>query len=141
MTPEQKLKHAMLLIAIGAGSLEFTGEITVANVDSLWAELASNDLQFDLMEEFRSCGVETGLTAPYSRDTRHYESCSVASQMPDGSWVGWTHWYGGGKHSQPSAIPWMDEAYDLNCTEVPTVVMVQTFTRPADAPKANPLES
>ena len=141
MTPEQKLKHAMLSIAIDANSMEFTEELTDANVDLLWNELAANDLQFDLMEEFRSCGTDTHLPVPYNRSARNYESCSVASQMPDGSWVGWTHWYGGGKHSQPSAIPWMDEAYDLNCTEVPTMVMVQTFTRPEDAPKATPLES
>lgn len=27
-------------------------------------------------------------------------------QAPDGTWVGWTYWYGGGKYAEPSAIPW-----------------------------------
>ena len=53
--------------------------------------------------------------------------------MPDGSWVGWTYWYGGGKYGEPEAIDWMDDAYDLACTEEEKVVTVRTFTKQVPA--------
>jgi len=66
---------------------------------------------------------------------RHYESKAVAMKMPDGSWIGWTYWYGGGKHGEPEAIDWMNEAYDVDCHEEEKVVVVQTFKvrEPVDA--------
>lgn len=72
--------------------------------------------------------METGLPAPSSR---HYESEAVAYQYVDGSWVGWSYWYGGGKHGEPEAIDWMEDAYDVNCTEEEKVVVVRTFTAKA----------
>jgi hypothetical protein len=38
--------------------------------------------------------------------------------MLDGSWVGWTYWYGGGKHGEPGSIKWVEDAYDVVMTEV-----------------------
>ena len=38
-------------------------------------------------------------------------------EMLDGSWVGWTYFFGGGKHGEPSEMPWMEDAYDV-ATEV-----------------------
>ena len=68
--------------------------------------------------------METGLKCEWSR---HYESKAVAMKFPDGSWVGWTYWYGGGKHGEPSSIEWMDDAYDVDCHEEEKMVVVQTF--------------
>ena len=70
--------------------------------------------------------VETDISTEWSR---HYESNGVASRMPDGSWVGWTYWYGGGKHGEPGAIDWMSEAYDLDVVEEEKIVIVRTFTK------------
>ena len=121
MTPEQKLKHAMLLWA------DVTETITADNVDELFdSELVEKDQHWDAKSEMRSGEVETGLPCDYSR---HYESKSVAAKMPDGSWVGWTYWYGGGKHGNPEEIDWMDDAYDLTCTEEEKVVTVRTFAK------------
>lgn len=36
-------------------------------------------------------------------------------------------WYGGGKHGEPGAMPWMEEAYDVSCAEEEKVVTVRTF--------------
>ena len=49
--------------------------------------------------------------------------------MPDGSWVGWTYWYGGGKHAEPEVMDWMGEAYPLDCVEEEKMVTVRTFTK------------
>ncbi len=45
--------------------------------------------------------------------------------MLDGSWVGWTYWYGGGKHGEPGSIPWIEDAYDV--TFVEQLVKVKQF--------------
>jgi hypothetical protein len=68
--------------------------------------------------------VETHLSCPSSR---HYESDAVAAKAPDGSWVGWTYWYGGGKHGEPEAIDWIEDAYDVICAEEEKLVVVRTF--------------
>lgn len=78
----------------------------------------------DAESELRGGECETGLPAPSSR---HYESREVAARMLDGSWVGWTYWYGGGKHGEPESMPWIEEAYDVQMTEVKKVV--REFTR------------
>ena len=84
------------------------------------------DALSDALEEIRCSGIETGIECEYSG---HFETESVASQMPDGSWVGWTYYYGGGKYSEPGEIHWMEDAYDLNCAEEEKVVIVQTFEK------------
>jgi len=70
--------------------------------------------------------VQTNLPTPYSR---HYEAKSVAAQCRDGSWVGWTYWYGGGKYGNPQEIEWMRDAYDLTCTEQEKVIVERVFTK------------
>lgn len=125
MTPEQKIKWAILIQA-AMWSKRDVPEVNTENVDALYDNLVEKDGHWDARNEIRSSGIETGLPCNYSR---HYESDAVAAQMPDGSWVGWTYWHGGGKHGEPDAIDWMDSAYDLNCTEEEKIVTVRTFTK------------
>lgn len=80
----------------------------------------------DYKYEMREGAIETGLPCEHSR---HYESKSVAAQASDGSWGGWTYWYGGGKHGEPESIDWMNEAYDLDCKEEEKLVVVRTFSK------------
>lgn len=131
MTPEQKLKHLVLLKSVEFGAEALPDEVTADNVDALYDERNENDdgnLQ-DARGEIRCSGEETdGIDSPCSR---HYESKAVARQYLDGSWVGWTYWYGGGKHGEPEAIDWMDEAYDLTCTEEQVTITKRTFSEVA----------
>jgi len=46
-----------------------------------------------------------------------------------GDWVGWTYWYGGGKHGEPDAIDWLSDAYNLIVTEEEKLVVVRTYTK------------
>jgi hypothetical protein len=129
MTPEQKLKH-LILSTLANHRQEDTVEITAGNIDELYDEACENDdggLQ-DAREEVRCGGTGTGLQAPWSR---HYEVFAVAVKTFDGSWVGFNYWYGGGKHGEPEAIDWMDEAYDLTVTEEEKMVVVRTFAKAA----------
>lgn len=126
MTPQQKIKHAILLRVAEWKKTPLVVEVTAANVDDLYEELVDNGEHWDALNEIRSGEVETNLPREWSR---HYESKAVAAEMPDGSWVGWTYWYGGGKHGEPEAIDWMNYAYALDCKEEEKVVVVRTFTK------------
>ena len=130
MLPEQKIKHAILV-----REAELSGcvgqDITEQSVDRLYDELVAIGKHWDAVSEIREGEVETEIPCSPSR---HYEAKSVAMRAPDGSWVGWTYWYGGGKHGCPEEVPWMEDAYDLDCKEEKKLVIVQTFTKvPADA--------
>jgi len=128
MTPEQKIKQLVIIANADLCGVQ-PPEINEANVDDLYAAGEGDDwgLQ-DAREEVRGGEFETGIPCDWSR---HYESKSVAAKAPDGSWVGWTYWYGGGKHGEPEGIDWMDSAYDLDVTEEEKVVTVRTFAKAA----------
>ena len=103
--------------------------ITKETLDEVWDSFADGDCEDtlrDAVSDIRGGQVETGFACPLSR---HFEAKSVGAKLPDGSWVGWTYWYGGGKHSHPQEIEWMPEAYDLTCAEEQKLVTVQTFAK------------
>ena len=133
MTPQQKLKQLILQTAVGLGDIPEGTTITPENVDALYDE--HYDLHQDARQEIRPGSFTTRLQTEYRSELRNchrnYECDEVAMQMVDGSWVGWTYWHGGGKHSEPEAIPWVDYAYALDCKEQEQVVVVRTFTKPA----------
>jgi hypothetical protein len=128
MTPEQKIKTAIIMVAMRHGSVDVPKTpLTAENVDQIYEAIDGDDCNLqDARNEMRSGTVETKLPCDWSR---HYEAKSVAAQMPDGTWVGWTYWYGGGKHAEPEAIDWMGAAYQLDCKEREEMVVVRTFTK------------
>lgn len=100
-------------------------EITPENIDDIIINDKYEDLIADGLSEVREGDYKTGLPCEWSR---HYESESVASCI-DGRWVGWTYWYGGGKHGQPESVPWIDDAYELDCVEQEVLTIKRTFTK------------
>lgn len=129
MTPEQKIKHLILLRHV-----EFTGialpEVTAENIDEVYEEIDGEDYALqDARYEMRESGEETGL--PTRHHSRHYENDEVAVEYIDGSWVGFTYWYGGGKHGEPESIDWMDDAYDVAATQETRIVNVFALAKEA----------
>lgn len=125
MTPEQKLKWA-ILTRIEAWAKKAALPFPCDDVDERYDEASAADVGLGGAEEEVRCGeVETELKTEWNRN---YESKAVAMQFPDRSWVGWTYWYGGGKHGDPASIEWMSEAYDLDCVEKEVTVTQRTFT-------------
>lgn len=122
MTPEQKIKHLILLLNWKWAEVE-PALVRDDNIDELYD---TEDCTSDAECEIRQSGICTYLDCD---DSRHYESESVAAQMPDGTWVGWTYWFGGGKHGEPNAIDWMEHAYDLDVVSEEKLVTVHTFTK------------
>jgi hypothetical protein len=131
MTPEYKIKKTILLgmqvwmkdFPEGFCGFKLESE---DEIDETWDFLNSCYYIQDSRNEFRRGTEETEIPCGFNR---HYETDSVAAQMFDGSWVGWTYWYGGGKHGEPEAIDWMEYAYDLNCEEKEVTIIQRTFTR------------
>lgn len=123
ITPEQAVKLAILLWA----DSELSTSLAAEEIERRYDQLVENDGHWDARSEVREGDVETSIPAECSR---HYESKSVATKVGD-KWVGWTYWYGGGKHAEPDAIDWMDKAYFLDCVEEKKLVTVQTFTKSA----------
>jgi hypothetical protein len=140
MTPCQKIKRDILLICVGCIKQDIgyadkkeknlvksiEAGITAENVDKLYNILVEMDYNQDCESEFREGEVETKLPTCYSR---HYECKEVARKLSDGTWVGWTYYYGGGKHGEPEAVQWMENAYNLELTEKEMVVKVQEFKK------------
>lgn len=97
-----------------------------SDVESLFNDLWNNhetedDLQ-DARNEAAYWGEETDIEPAWSR---HYESESRAFKFPDGTWVGWTRWFGGGKYGELEAINWEDDAYDLSLVDEKEVITVK----------------
>ncbi len=124
MTPEQKVK-ALILIR-GRAWDQAVESISKESVDDQWKAWNVLGNLADASEEVREGEIETGLDC---ESDRNYESKAVAAQLPDGSWVGWTYWYGGGKHGYPREIEWMPDAYDVTCTEEQKLVTVRSFAK------------
>lgn len=133
MTPEQKIKQLILLCFVTDDQrIAEIEALSADGVDERYDDLVENNEHWDGLQDVREGQVETGLPCEWSR---HYESKSVAARAIDGSWVGWTYWYGGGKHGDPEEIDWIGDAYDLSCVEEEKVVTVQTFSKIAEQPQ------
>ena len=126
MKPEFKIKATILKQMLERGEPELSEKLTKllpfyteSQVTAAWD--AVEDWRGDYVQDFRGGDAETDLDCEWSR---HYESKGVAAEMWDGSWVGWTYWYGGGKHGEPEAIDWMEDAYEVEMREETQVVKV-----------------
>ena len=132
MTPVQKIKHAIIRRAAAYSGDTLLGvEITSDTVDVLYENLRGDDGWSDSMQEAcneirGSFDCETNLSTPCSR---HYETKAVAKMMEDGTWVGWTYYYGGGKWGCPEEVEWIRDAYDLDVTEEQVMQTVRTFKK------------
>jgi hypothetical protein len=131
MTPKQKIRREVISQALEENDEkyeEFKGvEVTEDNVDDVFEDMEGMHWTTgDILYEMRNGEVETDISCGFSR---HYESQSVAMKCCDDTWIGWTYWYGGGKHGEPEAIPWMEEAYELDCVETQEVVTTRKFSK------------
>lgn len=126
MTPTQAIKYMILAVDARWSKTDLPADLNGEQVDERYAELVGRGAHWDARSEVREGQCETGIECEWSR---HYESKSVASKAPNGKWVGWTYWYGGGKHGEPEAIDWMEDAYFLECVEEQKVLTVRTFAK------------
>ena len=135
MTPEQILKAAILEQVAEWLNYQEDVEFPIQGpfdkqekIEAAFEALEEDGLDDDISEaesDLRgSYTHETGIECDYSR---HYESKAVARQFGD-KWVGWTYWYGGGKHGEPESVEWMEQAYFVEAKEETQVVLVFSRT-------------
>lgn len=99
--------------------------------DEEWGAYTLEDYSHDTRCELREGKFETNIECDWSS---HYESKSVGIYIEDFNgftgYIGWTYWFGGGKHGNPDDIDWIPEAYflDLIKEEVITVTK-RTFEK------------
>lgn len=113
LTAAQKCRY-LVLVKLNQWRRTAMPEIASAEaIDELYdLEAANDDGTFQDARNERRWGIEAeGIETPHSRN---YEIDAHAAELPDGSWVGWWHLHGGGKHSEPEAYDWVSNAFDLN---------------------------
>lgn len=97
--------------------------LTGDQIDDLYDTV---DELYDAENEIRIGDIETNISPKWSR---YYETKSVASCF-NGQWVGWTYYYGGGKHGEPDAIEWINDAYLLNLdSEIQVIETKRMFSK------------
>lgn len=130
MKPQNKIRWAIIeraYIWIGKDLPEMPE--TDAEIEALFERLAEKEYpseMYDASNDIRDMGQDTNI--PERNWSRHYESKEVAAEMHDGSWVGWTYWYGGGKHADPETISWIPDAYDVTRKTETRIVNVFSIT-------------
>lgn len=129
-SPQDAILYLMLVEA-GIDPKEDTLNDDISSIEELW-DYYSDDPAYesellDIESEFRAGMVRTDIPAP---SCPHYESESVAyGPLPDGRWIGWTYWYGGGKWGDPGSIDWIPDAYFLTVKEEERTIIHRTFTK------------
>ncbi len=88
-------------------------------------EKPDEDTIQDASNDFRCSGEPSGLDR--RKYSRHYDCHEVAKVLDNGVTVGWTYWYGGGKHGEPDAIEWIDDAYFVDVKQETKIVNVYKF--------------
>lgn len=106
MTPRQKIIKTIML------SNEETEHLTITekNIEELFTKYRS--ILAEDINNFHEGEIETQVTP--EKDNRYKDEKSVASEMFDGSWVGWTYYCWGGKYIVGKPFEWMNNAYDLD---------------------------
>jgi hypothetical protein len=126
LTPEQLIKKAIVQRINEQNYDDFQQPIeTGEEIDAAYDLAVEKRLHWDFVEEVRSGGIETNLPAPFSR---HYE-IDIHAQLIDNQWLAYPFYYGGGKHAEPSAIPWMEDAFFVDCEEEQLTITQRTFTK------------
>jgi len=129
MNAVQKLKQWILASYVAGGDnyagIEKVPELA-EEVEEVYGRFLEAKDHWDFLSYCRFGDCKTDIATRYSLN---YESRSVAAQMLDGSWVGWTFWYGGGKHGDPESIDWVSKAYSLDMKEEEKPVVVRTWSK------------
>lgn len=146
LTPPQKIKWAILTKAIEEGDVSRSAlkdvpcETLHTVIDAIYFQHVTNEgIGYHLEKEFREGQWETDIPPDHALelDLLYYEKKSVAAQMPDGTYVGWTYWYGGGKDAEPESISWIPYAYSVTIKDEEVSIVQRTFHKAIQS-KAEP---
>ena len=126
LTPEQLIKKAIVKRINEQNYADFWQFVnTPEEIDAAYDLAVEKRIHWDFVEEIRQSGVETNLPAPCSR---HYE-VDIHAVKIDNFWLAFPFYYGGGRHGEPEAMPWMEDAFFVDCKEEQVTITQRTFTK------------
>lgn len=129
LTATQKARYLVLVDVNRLRKSELPPFETGDQIDTLYDLEYANDQGYfqDGRNEARH-GIEAPeIDCPTSRN---YEVDAHVGKLPDGSYVGWWFYYGGGKHSDAqNAIDWEAQAFDVNHKAEVITTTKHTFTK------------
>ena len=104
-------------------------ELTLDNASDIYSDPEDylegeyvEDAVYEATYDYRHTGEECNLSPKHY--SRHYEVDFVVAEIDD-KWVGWHYWYGGGKHGEPEAIDWIEDAEFVDIESEEEVVIVK----------------
>lgn len=129
LTAPQKCKYLVLVTLNRWRKNEMPEFESGEELDALYKHEEENDDGYfqDARNESRN-GTEASDIA-VTEHCRHYEIDAHVSELPDGSWVGWWHFYGGGKHGEPDAYDWVGNSFDVKHTSEVVTVTKHHFSK------------
>jgi len=140
MNAEQSIKRHILMSMLTEEQMDEDDNLdlsTADGVDAAYEQAEEYTGSFedteiiDEVSDFRCSGQETNLTC--KEYSRHYESERVAAKLNDGTYVSWVYWTGGGKHGEPEAMGWMEDAFFVDCEEKQQMVTTYNFSIKTDS--------
>jgi hypothetical protein len=129
LTAAQKAKYLVLVDVNRLRDSELPPFTSGGDIDAHYQHEHENDDGYfqDGRNEARN-----GIEAPEidTPSSNHYEVDAHVGKLPDGSYVGWWFYYGGGKHGQPEyAIDWVSDAFDVHHKAEEITTTKHTFTK------------
>ena len=95
---------------------------------NLYSWIGDSDIVREVIHEFRESGEE--IDDKVQQD-RYYCYQDVARKITgsDELYLGWTYYFGGGKHAQPAEVEWMEDCYLLKCRKVEETRIVKVYEK------------
>lgn len=89
----------------------------------------------DIVSDFRESGEE--IDNKVEQD-RYYCYQDVAKKITGSEdlYLGWTYYFGGGKHAQPDQVEWMEDCYLLTCREVEETRIIKIYEKVEEEQRA-----
>lgn len=90
--------------------------------------IGDRDIVREIVNEFRENGEEIDSKVEQGRYYCFQEVAKLITGLDD-LYLGWTYYFGGGKHSQPEQVEWMADCYLLKCKEIKEIKIVKIYEK------------
>lgn len=131
---DERVKEAIDIFRLGTKEvkLEDVENFDEDKCEELYKEtnyetwIGEGDIVREVINKFRESGEE--IVDKVQQD-RYYCYQEVAKKITGSKdlYLGWTYYFGGGKHAQPDQVEWMEDCYLLKCREVEETRIVKVY--------------
>lgn len=129
LTASEKLKQLIIARAFESARVDYPVPMTSEQIAAIWNEEVVwdgwgdgdfdhgyiDDAEGDMRGKGELIEIERGAYA--ENKSRYYECDTVALRALDGSYVAYPYYHSEAKHSEPSAMEWIEVAFDVDFEE------------------------